>query len=182
MKFTLLSAILLSVNALYIRDVASDKAVVQADIKALANDAGFQKLQNDKKTANAAIKADKAALANNADFTALKAAQKTLRQTAKQNNVSLKGLNGKTTTGNAAVDAALKNVNDLKAKLASDPNFKKLQSDKAAKKTTVQADVAALANDAGFQKLQADRKKLRADKKAQKAAKKGAAQKNATPK
>ncbi|KAJ3273430.1 hypothetical protein HDV01_004500 [Terramyces sp. JEL0728] len=168
MKFSLLSLVLLSVNALYIRDVASDQAAVQADKQALANDAGFQKLQNDKKTANAAIKADKAALANNADFQALVQAQKTLHKTAKQNNIKLRGLNGKP-SGNAAVDAALKTVNDLKAKLANDPNFQKLQTDKAAKKTAVKADKAALANNAGFQKLQADLKKLHQDKKAAKA-------------
>ncbi|KAJ3255012.1 hypothetical protein HK103_006714, partial [Boothiomyces macroporosus] len=135
MKFALFTVALLSVNAMYIRrDVAADKALVQADKAALANDAAFQKLESDKKAANTAIKADKAALASNADFTALKAAEKNLHQTAKQNNVSLKGLNG-AATGNAAVDAALKTVNDLKAKLASDPNFQKLQADKAAKKT-----------------------------------------------
>ncbi|KAJ3255008.1 hypothetical protein HK103_006710 [Boothiomyces macroporosus] len=170
MKFTLLSVVLLSVNALYIRDVAADQAAVQADKQALASDPNFQKLQSDKKAAKAAIKADKAALAGNADFTALEQAEKTLHQTAKQNNVSLKGLKGATSTGNAAVDAALKNVNDLKTKLANDPNFQKLQSDKAAEKTTVQADKAQLANNAAFQKLQTDQKQLRADRKAAKAA------------
>ncbi|KAJ3273432.1 hypothetical protein HDV01_004502 [Terramyces sp. JEL0728] len=176
MKFTLLSIALLSVNAMYIRDVAADKALVQQDKAALANDAGFQKLESDKKAAGAAIKADKAALANDADFAALKAAEKTLKQTAKQNNVSLKGLKGAASTGNAAVDAALKNVNDLKAKLSTNAAFQKLQTDKAAKKTAVKADKAALANDAGFQKLETDEKQLHADKKAAKAAATPAAQ------
>ncbi|KAJ3318414.1 hypothetical protein HDV06_000490 [Boothiomyces sp. JEL0866] len=169
MQLYLLTLAIASTNAMYIRDVTADAAQVQTDKAALANDAGFQKLVSDKKAAHQTLKADiTPALKANPDFQALKKAHKTLHQTAKKNNVTLKNLQPGQPSGNADVDAALKAVSDLEAKLSSNADFQKLQADKKTTHDAFTADKAALANDQAFQTFENDRKKVQADLKTDK--------------